>query len=207
MKPIASYGMVLMLLTAVGCGVEQREPSEMKYFLLDVRRPASDSPVEESVCLKTRPVRVASAFSGQSLVYRIDGVRYEQDYYNRFLSTPDNQITRILRAWLIEAGFQDCGPNDTGQYSLQEDVTEMYADFSDSPRAVIGLHVTVTGSAGPNRAQGVVLDATFSAHTPLPEEPTPSEVVENLGRSLSQTLQQVENALADTMIAGEQQDR
>ena len=108
MKTLKCVLLMLAVMFAMGCGIKRRNPSNVKYFLLDVKRPQAQAAVKTDLCLRVRPCRMPASFAGRSLVYRTSDVLYEQDYYNLFLTNPDNQITDSLRGWFRRAGFPEC---------------------------------------------------------------------------------------------------
>lgn len=200
MKTIHIIAAVAILLTA-GCGIERRPSGDMSYFLLNTERSATRSVVENAPCLRIRPSRIAAAFSGRSLVYRLDEVVYEQDYYNLFLTTPDNQITNILQSWFRQAGFDECVSNDIIRYTLTSQVDALYTDFTneDTPAAVVQIHITVMKFDEQNDTHSVVLEKNFTRRTPLPENPAAAQAVEGLSRSLSLILHEVEKNLTESL--------
>lgn len=199
MKTSRCVILMLTVMFAMGCGIKRRNPSNVKYFLLDVKRPQSQAAVKTDLCLRIRPCRMAASFAGRSLIYRTGDVLYEQDYYNLFLTNPENQITDILHAWFREAGFPECSVDNAAgmkSYALEIRIDTLCADFSshETPAAIIRMYASVTGydeGGGPSR----VLEKTYTVQTLLPQKPTAAEVVKGLSDSLMQILQELEAEL------------
>lgn len=194
----------LILLIAAGCGIHERPSSEVKYFLLDVKRAESSETGKKDVCLRIRPCQMAASFAGRSLVYRTSTVLYEPDYYNLFLTNPDAQVTDAMRGWFRQAGFGECvsaETSDTVRYTLEPRVEMFCADFThtDNPASVMQMHVLVTTLDKSCSCIKTVLDQTYSAQTLLPVNPSAAQVVEGLSTSLSKILQQVESDLVSAM--------
>ena len=190
--------LLITVISVAGCGIEQRPSSDVKYFLLDVQRPGAEVSVKTAVCLHIRPCRMAAPFSSRSLVYRTGTVLYEQDYYNLFLTNPDDQVTDALRGWFRWAGFGECvSAEETGlnQYTLEPRIDMLCADFTDkeNPAAIVKMHVLLTKFDKDCSCPKILLDKTFSAETPLPVKPVAGQVVEGLSKSLSRVFQELEN--------------
>lgn len=194
MKTIFITGLMTLYLCISGCGLERRQAADSQHFLLHVERDPSAPPIAEQACLQVRPVRMAASFSGRSLVYRTGEVSYEQDYYNRFLTTPDKQITGILQSWFEQAGMSEC---ISGNADLQARIRTFCADFTDTgnPAAVVVMHVTVTAADPRDGARRPALTKTYTARTPLPQTPSAAGVVQGLSTSLTDILQRLESDL------------
>ena len=197
MKIIEILLLIIATITIAGCNIEQRSSGDVRYFLLDVQRP--DGPVEamSGDCLHIRPCRMASQFAGRSLVYRTSTVLYEQDYYNLFLTNPDDQITDILRAWFRESGLVDCVSKDEKQpekYTLEPRIDILCADFTDkeNPAAIVQMHILLTKYDESCSCTKTVLEKTFTAKTALLQKPIAAQVVEGMSASLRQLLEELE---------------
>jgi hypothetical protein len=78
------------------------------------------------------------------LLYRADELRYESDYYNRFLAPPERMLTDALRNWLLQARVgevREPGAPLAADLLVQARLTELYADYRDveRPRAVVAM--------------------------------------------------------------------
>jgi len=200
MKLMNTSLLMITIITIVGCGIERHPLDDVRYFLLDARRPEASTEAKSGSCLHIRPCRIASQFASRSLVYRTGTVMYEQDYYNLFLTNPDGQVTDILRAWFRLSGLSNCiSTNDTQpkKYTIEPRIDVLCTDFTDkeNPAAVVQLHVLVTTPGENGTSVETVLEKTYIAKTPLPSKPAAAQVVEGLSRSLSQTVQQLEDSL------------
>ena len=198
MKNIEMSLLIMITITIAGCGIEQRSSGDVRYFLLDVQHPSGSIEATSVNCLHIRSCRVASQFAGRSLVYRTGSVLYEQDYYNLFLTNPDDQITDILRAWFRQSGMGDCVEDkQLERHTLEPRVDILCADFSDKekPVAVMQMHVLLTQFDAGCSCTKTVLEKTFSAQTPLPLKPTAAQIVQGLSDSFATLLRQTEKAL------------
>ncbi len=190
----------------VGCGVQKRDPAEKKTFFLNVQRPVNMSDVETDACLRIGFCQVTSPYSGRSLVYRTGAVQVETDYYNHFLTSPDDHITDLMAQWLRSAGFQDCvaGGKTSNRYTLTPKTNVLCADFRDkqNPVATVQMYLLLTKFDPSCSCPKVVLDKTLTTQTPLPPTPTAAQVVEGLSISLSKILEQTEQLLKTELKSG-----
>lgn len=204
MKFINTLLFIILTMSFAGCGIEQRSSSNVRYFLLDVQRPDTSVEAASGSCLHIRPCRVASQFAGRSLVYRTGTVLYEQDYYNLFLTNPDDQVADILRAWFRQSGLTDCvsmNEKQSKKYTLEPRIDILCADFTDKENAVaiVRMHVLVTTFDESCSCVKTILEKTYTAETPLLPKPTAAQVVEGLSQSLYQTIKQLENSLQEIL--------
>ncbi len=186
--------LTLMAVLVSGCGVQKRDPAEKKTFLLNIEWTVTAEDQNKPVCLSIFPCQIALPFSGRSLVYRTGPVQYEQDYYNLFLTSPDDQITEAMQLWVRQAGYNHCtGPDEAtaNPIILKPQVEALCADFQDAgrPVAVARMHFQIIRQDETSETQ------TFDTQTPLPIKPTAAEVVEGLSDCLTQIFQELENIL------------
>jgi uncharacterized lipoprotein YmbA len=202
MNSLKSFLLMCIVLLS-GCNIKHRSPAEIHHFLLNVQRPEVETTRSTDACLQIRPCRMATAFADRSLVYRTGPVRYEQDYYNLFLTNPRDQITDILQLWFLRAGFSECIPgsaSDTLRYILDTQVDTFCADFSAAkPVAVVQMAVTVTRYDKQTSQRTSVLEKVFIRRVLLPPDPAAADVVEGLSQALTQILQQLEGEIAGLM--------
>lgn len=194
---------MISLFWVAGCGVQKRNPAEKKTFLLDVQRPADIPTVKPNACLRIRFCQVASPYSARSLIYRIDAVQVETDYYHLFLTSPDDHITELMNQWLRSGGFQDCvaDKKTPNRYTLNPKITVLCADFRDrqNPVATVQMHLLLTQFDPSCSCPKIVLDKTLTARTPVPPTPTAAQVVEGLSVSLSKILEETEQFIQTEM--------
>jgi cholesterol transport system auxiliary component len=123
---------VFSLAALTGCN---SPASEKQFFILDVTRPVKPAPASKPVgtVLEVRRFRIDSAFDSKSLVYRVDEYRYESDFYNEFLLSPEEMITEKTREWLSSSGLFEMvsglGVSVRPPLTLKGDITALYGDY------------------------------------------------------------------------------
>ena len=123
------------------CSIRQPAVATENYALsLPAARPGAVG----QRSLAVLPFTAAPSASGQMLLYRADELRYESDYYNRFLAPPERMLTDALRNWLLQARageVREPGAPLAADLLVQARLTELYADYRDveRPRAVVAL--------------------------------------------------------------------
>lgn len=92
--------LLLMAWTLGGCTlIPERDAVDRAWFLLEL--PADPAPrmaeTSEPLAVELGSVRVAPAYGGKGLVYRLGDHRYESDYYNEWFLAPAEQVEQLLR--------------------------------------------------------------------------------------------------------------
>ena len=139
-------------------------------------------------------VRVAAAYAGNALVYRLDDVRYASDPYHAFVADPGAMLGSRMAEWLERTGpFSTVAPPGSVQpapYVLEATVEELYGDFrgGTSPAAVLSVQFALIdqGSARPK----VVYARTIASRVNLPKA-SPDALARGYGTALAEILSQV----------------
>lgn len=177
------------------CGTVPRTPT--RTFMLDPGAPAKTSPLAGAASVAF--VDAGAPFGSGEFQYRLGESQWEADAYNRFLLSPSEMFTGILRTWLRDSGqFQSVAlPGGGGgqAYLVAAEVVELYVDFRnpESPRAVLTLMVRVTHRPGEGKSD-VVLRRQFSASAPVASR-TPDAFVAAWNVALRSVLQDVTASL------------
>ncbi|WP_018873586.1 membrane integrity-associated transporter subunit PqiC [Thioalkalivibrio sp. ALJ16] len=150
---------VLLLIVGLlgGCTlVPEREPVDRSWFLLEL--PAEPAPRlaegDQPLAVELGSVRVAPAYSGKGLVYRLGDHRYESDYYNEWFLRPAEQVEQLLRERWTRSG------------SALELVDNAEAARAEG-RTAVQLHVLVTALYGDLDATRLEGQAATDPGTPL----------------------------------------
>ncbi len=206
MKPIASLVAAALALFAGGCGVPLQPAPSKSFFMLNV--PPDTVPIAidgvSDVCVFLRSVSVRPQFSGAALVYRTSELTYEKDYYNEFLSAPDQQIGDIVAEWLRFGGVRVCGGSlgdGTPRLTLEPHLEALYADFRtpSAPAAYARMWFVLTHYDPSCGCSAIVLDDTFEAVAPLPARPTTEAVVGAMSQALHEVLTQLGASLQEVI--------
>lgn len=140
-----------------GCTlIPEREAVDRSWFLLEL--PAEPAPLpahpEGPLAVELGSVRVAPAYSGKGLVYRLGDHRYESDYYNEWFLPPAEQIEQLLRERWTRGG---------AAIELVDDA----ADVRREGRAAVQLHILVTSLYGDLDDANLQELADVDADTPV----------------------------------------
>ncbi len=136
-------GLVLASLLG-GCSL--KNPPAQKHFhripTLDISNPEAGSLLPSPLSLALRPLATAPEFDTHFFLYRLSETEFTPDFYNEFMASPANGITRILRHHLRAQG--DLVPATTAQppqARLSGTLTQIHADvrIPEQPRAVLTL--------------------------------------------------------------------
>jgi cholesterol transport system auxiliary component len=165
-------------------------------------------PVPESVpSVASRPeslrignVRVAAAYAGNGLVYRMDDVRLVSDPYNRFIAEPGAILGDQMAAWLGRAGpfrtVTDPESTRRAHYVLEASVTELYGDFRPGrvPAAVLAVQFALIDQTGARPK--AVLERAIARRVDLPQA-SPDALVRGYGDALAEILGELSRDLQD----------
>src|SRR5262249_45946047 len=89
-------------VVVAGCSIGKPIPQATTYVIeLPAATPGAARRPET---LRVANVRVAAAFAGDALVYRMDEVRYTADPYNAFIAEPARMLGSGIAQWLDRAG-------------------------------------------------------------------------------------------------------
>jgi cholesterol transport system auxiliary component len=184
-----------------GCSVGKPIPQATTYVIeLPVAAPAAARRPET---LRMANVRVAAAFAGDALVYRMDEVRYTADPYNAFIAEPARMLGSRMAEWLDRAGpFQSVAQPDSvraASYILEATVSDLYGDFrpGHAPAAVVTVQFALIDLMGAKSK--VVLERTIGRRVAI-QQATPDALVRGYGEALAEILLQLVPNLGDEKV-------
>src|SRR5262249_42227976 len=91
-------------MTIVACSIGKPMPQVTTYVLdLPVDAAEHSMPRRPEV-LRVGNVRVAAAFAGRALIYRLNDVQYTSDPYHAFMAEPGAMLGDRIAAWLGRVG-------------------------------------------------------------------------------------------------------
>lgn len=199
---INSRLLALTLLAAAGLGLpacsfmDVRSPSQT-FVLAPGAPPRAAKPVQASVSVDF--VGVSSPYSTGNFQYRLTDSDWETDPYNRFLSSPQEMMTGVIRSWLEKSkAFSTVrlpAAGGTADFQIQCDVTALFIDFRDAanPSAVVAMEFRVT-RATTDGAPDVVLRKSFESRSSVAAR-TPEAFVDAWNRALRDNLLSFSSAL------------
>jgi cholesterol transport system auxiliary component len=184
-------------LVLAGCGIGKPIPNANTYMVEPPQPPQAATRRAEN--LRVGNVRVAPAFAGRALVYRLGEVQYTADSYNEFIAEPGPLLGSKMAAWLDRAGpFQAVaqpGAPSSAPLMLDAVVTELYGDFRPDrpPAAVMTVQFTLMdlGGVKPKAA----LERSIGRRVPLAED-SPDALVRGYGQALGDILAELAPQLA-----------
>ena len=143
--------------------------------------------------LRMGNVRVAAAYAGSALVYRLDEVRYAADPYHAFVTDPGAMLGNQIAQWLDRSGrfsaVAQPGSTQPASYVLDATVVELYGDFraGKPPAAVLTVQFALIEQA--SARPKVTYERTITRRIDLPRASADALVV-GLGTALSGVLTQ-----------------
>jgi uncharacterized lipoprotein YmbA len=191
MRMIRYVAVACVVAALAGCAIGKPMPSVTTYV---VELPAdtggrTESPRAET--LRVGKVRVAAAYGGETLVYRLDDVRYEADPYHAFIADSGSMFASRIAEWLGHTGlFKSVTQPETvrpARYMLEATVVELYGDFRPgrSPAAVMAVQFALLDQSTPRLT--VVHECTMASRIDLAQA-SPDELVRGYGKALADIL-------------------
>jgi ABC-type uncharacterized transport system auxiliary subunit len=184
-----------------GCSIGKPIPQATTYVIeLPVAAPAAARRPET---LRMANVRVAAAFAGDALVYRMDEVRYTADPYNAFIAEPARMLGSRMAEWLDRAGpFESVAQPDSvraASYILEATVSDLYGDFrpGHAPTAVVTVQFALIDLMGAKSK--LVLERTIGRRVAI-QQATPDALVRGYGEALAEILLQLVSNLGDERV-------
>jgi cholesterol transport system auxiliary component len=138
-------GIFCLFPFVAGCLNLDKAYPEKRYFTLETSREADISSPDTGKILTVRRFRVSPKFEGKGLVYRLEELSYESDFYNEFFISPSSMLTEEVRKRLAGSGLFKQVLNPTSlldsTYILEGAVTALYGDYrvSTAPKAVMEI--------------------------------------------------------------------
>lgn len=177
---------------------------EEHHFILEAVRPGEPMQVRNDATLEVHRFSVDAAFATKALVYRLNELTYETDYYRQFLISPGTMITERTRHWLADSGLfghvLPVGSRIVPTHTLEGNVTALYGDFTSesAPAAVMEIRFFLLANAGGQ--ESIVFAQTYRAATPVRDRTT-VVFVEALNKSLMEILTRLETDLREIFAA------
>ena len=169
------------------------------WQVLPVRTGAVRKP-HSNVWLKVGSFNVSTPFDGMSLVYRLGDQRYEKDFYNVYVSLPNEMIGNATRQWINQSGIfaMAVGQGNTlfPYYTLQASVDEFYGDYRISPEAVVSIEFFLTTVTTAKKDPLISINR-YTKRIALKDN-TPQALVAGQQQALEEILNQFESDLYQT---------
>ena len=191
-KRLALAACAAFLLDA--CSIGKPMPQATTYVVDPPMAAAASPAARRPETLRMGDVRVAAAYAGNALVYRVDDVQYTSDPYHAFIADPGAMLGNRMAEWLDRAGpFKTVvqpGSARPAPYVLEATVAELYGDFREGrpPAAVLTVQFALIDQAGARPR--VVRERTIASRVDLPQA-SPDALVRGYGKALAEILSQL----------------
>ncbi len=194
---------LLAFCIAASTGCAPQEPYNKKHYILRAERQGQPLADGTEKVLEVRHFTIDSAFSGRGLVYRTGPLRYDTDFYNEFLASPEVMIADKVRHWMAESKLfkrvVEGGSYTEPTHVLEANVIALYGDFRDraAPEAVLKMRIFVLDMTSDD-APEVVFGETYEVSHRI-EGGDPDGVVAAMDACLVRILQSLESDLAKAL--------
>jgi uncharacterized lipoprotein YmbA len=181
-------------LSLAACSIGKPLPQATTYIVDPPKAEAASPAARRPETLLMGSVRVAAAYAGNALVYRLDDVQYTSDPYHAFIAEPGAMLGNRMAEWLDRAGpfktVAQPGSARPARYVLEATVAELYGDFREgkSPAAVLTVQFALIDQGGARPR--LMRERTFTSRVDLPQA-TPDALVRGYGKALAEILSQL----------------
>ncbi len=185
--------MLFPLLT--GCvNLEQNHPGK-RSFMLDATQTEDITSNGTEKAITVRRIRVISKYEGKGLVYRLDELSYESDFYNEFFISPVSMLTeeiskRLSRSGLFKFVVAPSSIMDTN-YILEGTVTSLYGDYriKTAPKAVMEIQFFLLQET--DASPTIIFQNQYFKEEPLSDN-TPDALVNSLNVAFNEIMTEFE---------------
>lgn len=188
----------LLLFTTTSCVNLAKPYPDKKYYSLDLKHSAEDSPAPKDMIVIVNSFRISANFATNKLVYRESEYEFKTDFYNEFLTTPSTMITDQTVRWLTQSRLfkmiAHAGVYIEPTHYLQGNIISLYGDYRDEEnyRAIIEIQFFLIKKSP---AKGsVTFQKTYKQSAPLASR-NPEELVKGHTKALTYILKKLENDL------------
>jgi len=204
MKKLTLTLLLISSICLTGClSVARIQPNQ---YMLSVSHSAIKTYKPQFGALEIDKLDIAEPFSGDNFVYKLPNSRYEQDYYNVFFTSPDEQISLLIGQYFKKSHlFKSIALNGYPKpdYALQGKIMALYADYTNAnePTAVMIIKFIVIDFRPQNKNQDpaiCALSKTFTASVPLQNKSTQALIT-----AWNKALESILNQLSKAMIASQ----
>jgi uncharacterized lipoprotein YmbA len=184
-------------LALAACSIGKPVPQATTY-VVEPTPPATAAAARRTETLRMGYARVADAFAGNGLVYRMDDVQYVSDPYEAFIADPAAMLGNQMASWLDRAGpYRSVAQPGSAQsaksapHVLEATVTELYGDFRSGqpPAAVMTVQFALVDTAGPRPT--TLYERTIGRRVDIARA-APEALVRGYGRALGEILTELD---------------
>ncbi len=177
----------LLAAAITGCLGREKNAASKNYYILKLSAPQRQN-TQIPASLKIRQVLAAAPYDGQSLIFHLGGGRFRADYYNQFLSPPDEQLTELLAGWLrdsaVFSNIMTATSRAEPDYILEPHLLELFCDIADkaNPAVNVKMRFVLLKIDKTSRYGRIVLDRTYQKNIKLPQA-TGDDIVNAAGQA------------------------
>jgi uncharacterized lipoprotein YmbA len=200
---VACVTCILLAITACSIGKPVKQATT---YVVEVPPPqVTSSAGRRSETLRMGKVRVAAAYAGTALIYRMDDVRLTSDPYSAFIADPGTMLGDQMAAWLDRVGpYRTVARPESAQTSscvLEATITELYGDFRPGkvPAAVLAMQFTLIDQTGTRPK--AMLERAIARRVEIPRA-SPDALVRGYGEALAALLSELREDLQEAHEPG-----
>ncbi|MDV5168526.1 hypothetical protein [Photobacterium rosenbergii] len=193
----------LLVGVLAGCSVGDSIPQPTNYAMSASPPMVASARIGET--LRIDHVRSVPPFNDTQMIYRLNEVRFEKDYYNRFISDPESILSNQLASWLQQSGLYDIivlpSVHTPSNQVLQVTITKLFGDFrpGQQPTAVMEIQFFLVDNT--DYRPGVVFSKTYTSRIPI-ENKSPLLLAEGYGVAMTRIFEQLTSELLRTRYKG-----
>ncbi len=200
---IVIIGVFGLFSVLIGCVNLEKSYPEKRYFILDASRDEDISSPDTGKALTVRRFRVSPKYEGKGLVYRLEELSYESDFYNEFFISPASMFTEEIRKRLAGAGLfkHVIDPSSLldSTYILEGAVTALYGDYhvNTAPKAVLEIQFFLLQETA--TSPKIIFQSQYHKEEPLKGN-TPDALVMSWNTAFNLILTEFESDLKNNVL-------
>ena len=190
----AKHAVLCAVVLLGACAIGKPMPQATTYVIEPPAATELSVATRRPETLRMGNVRIAAAFAGNALVYRLNDVQYVSDPYNAFIAEPGAMLGNQIAEWLDRAGpFVTVAQPDSTRpaaFVLEATVTELYGDFRPGrrPAAMLTVQFALIDQTG-TRAK-LAHEWTIARRVDVAQG-SPDALVRGYGTALAEILAQL----------------
>lgn len=185
-----------------GCLKLQKEYPEIRVHSIEASREGISNQVLDGASLKVSPLQVSDGFEDIFFTYRVSHTSYESDFYNQFLTSPDEMFLKELKEWFARRRLfeyvVDWTSGVSTTHELHGELLSLYADYRDeeNPAAVLSMKLLVSEREGGKRV--ILHQELYEKRIPF-STPSAEKLLHAWNAAFTEILTELENDLSSKL--------
>ncbi len=203
----AFYGIIVLSMLVIGCISHKSPPQPVKFYQLDYPPPeASFESTPLPYIIRVDPFQPSDLYNSKPIIYREGRYGTSKYTYHRWISAPDQMVSRFLARDLRHADIVNAVFLDGGEAATHRLVGSLEAFYENDQQrqweAVAAVSITLIDTGYRNIAEQICFQKTYSVNKPCPEN-TPAGFVEAMSLSMNEISRMIISDIYNELLMAE----